>query len=175
MFRRARDIYSFLLKSTHSNSVTIRHYLMSSMLTPSHRQRMDSSRTKNCSAFVHSFSSRSLRSPLWCRITTVASCCLNRRIPRRSTPRLDMGRGWWDDGNWEQAQDGGDQKKVKWLQLSPRYSGISSSSFSFAIEMKQTLSPFSTRRLRENCWSNSFSSKQLTPDAAVLFGDWSSF
>lgn len=37
MFRRARDIYSFLLKSTHSNSVTIRHYLMSSMLTPSHR------------------------------------------------------------------------------------------------------------------------------------------
>ena len=143
MFRRARDIYSFLLKSTHSNSVTIRHYLMSSMLTPSHRQRMDSSRTKNCSAFVHSFSSRSLRSPLWCRITTVASCCLNRRIPRRSTPRLDMGR--------EQAQDGGDQKKVKWLQLSPRYSGISSSSFSFAIEMKQTLSPFSTRRLRENC------------------------
>lgn len=35
MFRRARDIYSFLLKSTHSNSVTIRHYLMSSMLTPS--------------------------------------------------------------------------------------------------------------------------------------------
>ena len=37
MFRRARDIYRFLLKSTHSNSVTIRHYLMSSMLTPSHR------------------------------------------------------------------------------------------------------------------------------------------
>ena len=121
---------------------------------------------KNLLCTFQSFS-RILRSPLWCRITTVASCCpLNRRIPRRSALRLEMenvmGKSWgymiiYDIWGWrelvEQAQDGGYHEKIKCGCSWVRYIQA------FPARLFFFPAPFSTRKLPKNCWSKSYSSK----------------